>query len=375
MIAQGLGESGHSAAVATLYEGDALARASRDGGTPTYHFGELPLVCRAFRRLRPWAMPFSEYDPWWSARASSWLHGVVEEFRPDILHSHDPHATLIAGRVARRTGLPWVVTDHSGPGTWRDDRDLPNRIRLRRYGHVLTRALAVMVVSHVARDELLGHYPWLADRTQVVPNAADPPRDFTPQPAQRPTIAVVGRLHAHKNHVTLLRALDRVRRVVPEVCLLVAGDGRMEGALRELARETGLEHNVEFMGQVLCPWEVYAKAWVAASLSRAESFGISVLEACAAGLPVLVSEHPAHREVTGGERNAILVDPDDVEAAAEALTRLLTDADLRHRLGANAAQRAREYSQEAFMDRHLAAYGDAMRTASACTRTGEDASG
>jgi glycosyltransferase involved in cell wall biosynthesis len=159
----------------------------------------------------------------------------------------------------------------------------------------------------------------------------------------------VGRLSYFKGIDILLRAVAQV----PEMFLHVVGDGECRAALESLARELGIESRVRFAGRIdmdatgtAALQAAYADADVFClpSTDRAESFGIVLLEAMRARLPIIASAIPGSgvNHVVQADVTGLLVPPGDVAALAAALRRLAADPALREKLGASGERRWRD---------------------------------
>ena len=151
----------------------------------------------------------------------------------------------------------------------------------------------------------------------------------------RLVVASAGRLVPDKNFGALIEAAARADPAGERLTLQIAGAGFEEPALRGLAARFGL--TVEFLGAVApaAMGDFYARAGAFALVSTFEPFGVVVREAVAAGLPLICSRRAgAAGDIAVEGRNAILVEPEDVEVIAAALTRLATDAGLRATLAA-----------------------------------------
>jgi rhamnosyl/mannosyltransferase len=217
-------------------------------------------------------------------------------------------------------------------------------------------------------DRYLASSPYLArvrDRTVVVPLGVDPDR-FRPgarKPAGPPTVLFVGQMRHYKGVDDLLAAM---RAVPAPARLRLAGDGPMRARWEALGRSLGLGERVEFLGQV--PDEALpalyrsADVLVLPSTSRAEAFGMVLLEAMASGLPCVTTEvgsgtsYVVQDGVTG-----LVVPPRDPAALASALACLAADPAERARMGA--AGRARvlaEFPEARMVERVEAVYREAL---------------
>jgi len=157
-------------------------------------------------------------------------------------------------------------------------------------------------------------------------------------------ILVVGRMakgEGQKGHRELIQAMTRVVREVPDARLIVAGSGDDVDTYREMARQTSAAERILFCGYVPDPLlrTLYRRVGVFAMPSRQEGFGLVYLEAMAAGLPCVASPWDAAGEVVLDGQTGVLVDPSDQDALVRALTTLLSDEDLRKRLGRQGRKR------------------------------------
>jgi glycosyltransferase involved in cell wall biosynthesis len=167
----------------------------------------------------------------------------------------------------------------------------------------------------------------------VIPNGVpDVPPALRADPRREPPrLTMVARFEPQKDHAGLLRALARLSRL-PWTADLV-GDGPGQAEARSLARALGLQDRVTFLGARTDVPELLADAQLAVLTTRWESLPLAVLEAMRAGLPVLASEVGGVGEAVTHGRNGLLVAPGDDVGLVAALRALLTDAELRARLG------------------------------------------
>jgi glycosyltransferase involved in cell wall biosynthesis len=136
-----------------------------------------------------------------------------------------------------------------------------------------------------------------------------------------------------KDHALLLRAFAKVRMQVPEAVLAVVGDGPLRAALETQAEQAGISDAVRFMGdrhdvpRLLTGMDVFALS------SASEGYSIALLEACAAGLPIVATDVGGNREIVRDGVNGRLVPAADVAALATALIALLRGGDEAGRMG------------------------------------------
>jgi glycosyltransferase involved in cell wall biosynthesis len=311
--------------------------------------------------------------------------------RPDIVHIH--HLRNLLGfqtaLAARRMGYPVVLTPHGllHDGDLVADRERPLEAPLRferllmRPGQ-LARALArgahprraarnyllhaplrmldgAAALSHHERDLLvrLGLPP---ERVTVLPNAVDLSafEGFDPRPTtddQRPTaegeadvlnaqfsalnsptVLFIGQLVPRKGYDVLARAMPLVLRELPGVrFVLVSHNRRDEAELRRLLAEGGVEQSARLLARVSEEEKIrlLREAAVVVAPSRYEGFGIPIIEAMAAGRPIVTTDAPAGNEIVRHEQNGLLFPYADHAALARAVVRLLRDPALAARLG------------------------------------------
>jgi glycosyltransferase involved in cell wall biosynthesis len=196
----------------------------------------------------------------------------------------------------------------------------------------------------------------------VIPNIVDLER-FRPA-ARRPKIAgkhivVTRNLEPIYDIASALAAFARVRARIPEARLTVAGTGPELERLQAMTRALGIQEAVTFAGRVAnehMPF-LYQSADVMLNPSRVDNMPISILEAFASGVPVVSTDAGGIPYIAEHERTALLVKPGDAQAMADALVRVLVDAELAARLARAGLEEARRYRWEAIRGLWLAEYG------------------
>jgi len=267
----------------------------------------------------------------------------------DVAHLHEPLAPLTGYGLLVAGGPPMVGTFHRS-GFGRVDEVLAPLARL-----ALRRLDARVAVSAAARDTAAalggGEYEVLFNGVEVARFAA-----VDPWPTDRPTVLFLGRHEERKGLGVLLEAFEKV----PDPARLwVAGTGPATSALR---RRFPSSPRVEWLGALdhdEVPRRLAGADVLCAPSLFGESFGMVVVEAMAAGTPVVASDIPGYRDAAGGL--ALLVAPGDPAALADALTATLADARRGTGLSspvrrAEAAARAASWSIEALAVAYLGVY-------------------
>lgn len=265
------------------------------------------------------------------------------------------HATDCAPPPSRR---PTLVTVHDVAAIDHPELHPPIAIdQQRRQLAGLSRASLVLAVSETTSKALRCHgVP--ADRIVVTPLGFSPPVLASDPPVPRsPFLLAVGELHPRKGLDVLIRALARSGT---RLSLVLAGPGDPT-QLRNVAKECGVGSDVSFLGRVEDPVlaGLYRDALLLCAPSRAEGFGLPVLEALGSGLPVIASDLDVVREVAGGA--AVLVPAGDAAALAVAITRLSASPDERDRLSAAGRTRAASFTWERTAALTIDAYRRALR--------------
>lgn len=238
--------------------------------------------------------------------------------QPDLVHTHLFAADLYGRLAARLAGIKCIVaTEHNV------NLDFG---RIRRWGKRLANrsATALIAISGGVKEAMVKREGADAKKITTIPNGIDLER-VRRRPARHfrdiPHILALCRLTRQKDLATLLKALALVKE---EWLLQIAGVGELEGELKALTRRLGLEARVEFLGYREDAPELLAQADVFCLPSRHEGQGLAVLEAAAAGVPMILSDLPVFHEFLGKD-DAVFVVPGDVPVWAEALRRVLRD--------------------------------------------------
>lgn len=240
-------------------------------------------------------------------------------------------------------GVPVVLHMHGGGFVQFHQRaSLPGQRAFIRW--VFERCAVVVALSDQWRETLSGLFPCARVRTIVNPVAVPPAAASLTDPP--PTVLFLGALLREKGVMELAEAWAQVVQVVPGARLVVGGVGAQEAAFRQALQARGVADAVELPGWVQGEDKrrLLERAWLLALPSHAEALPMAVLEAMAAGVPVVASAVGGIPLAVRDGEDGLLVAPKDVPALADALTRLLQDDALRVAMG----QRAREHVQQRF---------------------------
>lgn len=204
----------------------------------------------------------------------------------------------------------------------------------------LYRTTPVVTLSQSSRHELIDYLGLDDRRISVVPPGID--EKFSPHGEKSPTplVVSVGRLMPSKKFDDLIRVMIEVRRSVPDVELVIVGDGYERPELDEQIRAAGAESWIRLAGKVSDEelLSLYRRAWLVASASIAEGWGMTLTEAAACGTPSVATDIAGHRDSVAADLSGLLAP--DPRSLASSITAVLNDPELRSRLSAGALQHA-----------------------------------
>ena len=211
--------------------------------------------------------------------------------------------------------------------------------------------LIVATSQGVARD-LTGAFGVDPDRIRVIPNPVDLDRVRAARgeavderllpPGDGPLIVAAGRLADAKNYPLMIESFAALRQRLPaRLCIL--GQGELEGQLRQLIAARGLTDSVRLAGFQSNPWKYIARADVFLLTSRYEGFGNVLIEAMACGVPVVATVSPGTADIVRDGVDGLLIATHTPRAIADALMRVLGDADYRAELRSNAKTSAKRF--------------------------------
>jgi len=275
---------------------------------------------------------------------------VLEAHRFDILHFHEPFVPFLSPTVLDASETVNIATFHAfggfSPSYWIGSR-FTGRLAARLHGRV--------AVSGAARHFINRYFP---GDYRIIPNGVDLDRFASAEPFEELrdgtlNILFVGRFEERKGLIHLLKAYHRLRKRKVDARLLVVGAGPKE---REYRRFVGLRgiRDVEFLGRVDDEAKVryFASADIyCAPNTGQESFGIVLLEAMAAGVPIVASDIHGFKRVVERNVQGILVEPRNHRALAAALYALARDPDLRDEMGEAGRLRAPEFTWDRVTER------------------------
>ena len=299
------------------------------------------------------------------------LKKVINEHRPAIVvtHSVKSHFLLWRSHISRQ--CPWVAFHHGYTST---DRKMRVYNRLDRWS--LPAADRVITVCQAFARDLSRNAGVALDSISVLHNSIRlqlPATDTEAQAvrsrfgvaADESLILAVGRLSKEKAHIDLIAAVSGLRKSNPEVNakLMIVGEGPERERLEIAADSSGCRESVVFTGQSSDVWPFYSAADVFVLPSHSEGSPNVLLEAMAAGIPIVATMVGGVPEMVEHNQSALLVPANDPPALTAAIARALTDSSLAQHLTANASSLVRtRYSPESYVRSLTEIYREVVKT-------------
>ena len=269
------------------------------------------------------------------------LRGLLREGQGGVLHTHNAaahyHAVLASAGLRHQRV---VNTRHGMGGAGRGSR------REWLYRRSLGRTDVVAAVCEAARASFQAQGVRPRGRLIAVPNGIRVERFAQGDATARAQLAsslglgddarlvgTVGRLNPVKDQALLLRAFANVHAALPEAALVLVGEGPSHAELVALATELGISARVRFLGDRSDVDRILAGLDVFVLSSRSEGYSIALLEACAAGLPIVATDVGGNGEIVRDGRNGRLVPAGDASALSLALLDVLQDPQTAARMG------------------------------------------
>ncbi len=288
----------------------------------------------------------------------------------DLIHAHLAYAATWAAVASRITGVPSLASLHVAPPTGgrQEIRDRLMRFALNRWSS------AVVAVSGALRDDYLATGSLDRSKVWVVHNGIDihrfqPDRGRSRANVERefgiapgaPLVATVSVLRPGKGIEVLLDAVPLIVARVPAAHFLIVGDGPMRREWSELAQRLGIEHRVHWAGHRSDVDSILPAADLLVHPTLADAFPTVLLEAMAAGLPVVASQVGGIPEIVEPGGTGTLVPASNPEALASAVVDLLMHGDARAGMGRRAREIATQrFSTEAWLARLNTLYGEVL---------------
>jgi glycosyltransferase involved in cell wall biosynthesis len=259
----------------------------------------------------------------------------------DVVVSSSPRNTIMLAQA--RGAYLKVAQEHSMPSIYA--QDIKERLFEAYLSLDALTALTPEEVVSIGRQ-----VPAVRDRLAVMHNCV--PAAPVRSRGTNKVVISAGHLSDNKNHALLIEAFAQVHAQAPDWTLRIYGHGTEKAKLKSRIHELGLSNSILLMGQVAPVTPEFGKASIFVLPSKREAFGNVLVEAMAAGLPVVSTDadHGPRNILTPGE-DGLIVPRDDAEAMADAILQLVRDDELRRTMSENAVRNAVRFHETASRER------------------------
>lgn len=343
LLVRGLTQSGWRVSVITLNPGvgDYWEKPIKELGIPLY---EIPRTALRLGRL-------------------ALIQNVLAKEKPQIVHAWTLHANIYAALAGRLAGIP-VRT-----GSERANQNISRQALGRWWYFCSLRGLTCLVANSEPAATYMRRYHRGLD-AKVVPNAVEIPEELTGSDqrneirrrlgitATSVVIGAVGSLVPRKNFALLIDAIASLSKEFPDIMFVLVGQGLLRQDLEQRARASLPRDGFLFTGAIPNASELYPAFDLLCSPSlNQEGMPNVLMEASAAGLPVVATNVGGVSQIVEDGKTGFLVQPGDMAAMRDRIRQLVVDAELRHQLGnAGREKMQREYGVERMVTRMMAVY-------------------
>lgn len=282
------------------------------------------------------------------------LRKLISQF--DIVHTHNSSCQLFTAiACAKNIDRPRTVTT---------EHNTRNRRRNWNWYKTIDRWMyscydAIVCCSHATQKELNDSLTGHSLKTQVINNGIDIETVSKSNPSfslKKPAVVMVAAFRPQKDHLTAIKAIKRLH----DVHLYFAGDGSTRNETEKYVNRNSIGNHVHFLGTVDDIGGLYKSADCAILCSNYEGFGLSAVEAMAAGTPLIATDAPGLGDITRDA--AILVPPKDPEALAKSINDILSTHALRSSLITAGIDRAAQFSIKYTAEQYINLYNNLIFT-------------
>lgn len=284
------------------------------------------------------------------------INSILKKERPDIVHTNLSIVVYVLPYVLfHRVKL--IHTVHNIP-----NKDLGRGSRFLLKILVKLKKIKFSSISRIIQKEIVKEYNVGESLCPVIVNPVDCKKYemIAVQSRNREKgvfhFVSVGRLSNQKNHMLLIQAFKKVVEKKQNVLLTIAGDGLLRGRLTDYVHRMALDDRVIFLGEIADVPNLLAQCDAFVLSSDYEGLPLTLLEAMAAGLPIISTNVGGVSDIVINEKNGLLVPSKNSDLLADSMVRLISDLDLRKKLLDNAPKMAKQYDISCFIDKYTSLY-------------------
>ena len=294
------------------------------------------------------------------------ITSLLNNFKPDIVHTHTPKAGLIGRVAARLLGIPCIHTVH-GIGCDVSAMSLVEKVYLACERLAAKLSTVQVMVSERLRKTCVEHGLAPDGKVRVISGGFDA-RHFAKLPTRSQARAALGLpvegvvigtvscMKPGKRVGDFVEVCKQVRSVIPNMTAVVAGDGELRQKIQRQIDHGGLEESTRLLGWRRDVPAIMAALDVFVLMSAHEGLGLVVLEAMAAGVPVVATRVDGCIEIIEGTRAGVLIERGDIEGGAAAVVRLLNDRGRLEQMGRRARKGVARWNFNAMCERYKEVY-------------------
>lgn len=299
------------------------------------------------------------------------LFRLMKSRQFDLIQTYGLRADSFGRPLGRWAGIPAVVSSIRSPDPWR-----------RWHHRLIDRATLPFADFFISNSESgrisrIDHEKYPAKKIALIRNGIPTPSSIKPDRkvtlrqkygvdmAASPVVAMVSNLRVMKGHADVIRAIPQIVERLPHILFLFAGRDDSNGAIEEMARETGAAIHIRFLGYCPEPAEILAISDMFLLPSHWEGCPAALLEAMAMGLPCIATKAGGIPEIITNGKNGVLIPPAEPSAIAEAILHL---AEKPHEARALAASAQKTFFQMFTLNRMVSEYENVYEELSASLR-------
>lgn len=290
------------------------------------------------------------------SKALSKLIKIIEDFKPDLIHSHLFHANIISRIAGNKTNIP-VVCSQRNLGDWRS--------WWHNWLDKLTSKWCKKIIcsSNAIKNSVQKKTGISKDKFIVIHNGIDIQKYIKAKKAKLNiakkflVIGCVANLRKEKGHKYLIKAAKKVVDKIPNCIFLLVGDGKLRKDLEKQIEELNLKKNILFLGSRKDIPNLMKAMDVFVLPSISEGFGIVLVEAMASGVPVVATKVGGIPEIVVENKTGYLVNPKDSSNLTNKMTELLKSSSLRKRFSSTGIKRAKnKFTIQRYVNEHEKIY-------------------
>ncbi|MEW6570345.1 MAG: glycosyltransferase [Nitrospirota bacterium] len=284
----------------------------------------------------------------------------------NIIRTHQYHANLYGRLAARRAKVPCIIS--SVHNVYTIDKKIHRRMLNNYLAHFTDRVVAV---SNAVKRDIMKYDGIPEEKISVIYNGIEMKSFLKAKENIRtelgiapgaPVIATVGRLTHQKGQKFLLEAIAKLRKLFPQIVLVIAGDGPLRNELEDFAAVLKITNNVRFLGTrrdipaILSAIDIFVLPSIWEGLSNA------LIEAMAAGKPVIATDIQPVREIINSENVGILIAPENCDAIVNYVTLLLNNREFAGKIGRSARERVfSAFNIEVTVNRYMSLFKEILQ--------------